>query len=115
VGAVTEWLHGGAAAAAEGVDPSAGEHLTAFLVDQADRASYEQRAPGSHANDGDPIPRSHEERLRAVALPPLRPAAASYWSSFLTLGLLSGITGHLLGTRASLFSLSWWLLLASFP
>lgn len=99
MGAVAEWLRGGAAAPAERVDPSAGVDLPAFLVHQVERPSDEQGAARSHANDGDPIARSHEERFRAEALPPLRPAAfffkASYWSSFFTLGLSSGITGHL--------------------
>ena len=75
MGAVAEWLHGGAAAAAERVDPSAGLDLPAFLVHQAERASHEQRALRSYANDGDPIARFHEEGFRAEALPPLRPAA----------------------------------------
>ena len=74
--AVAEWLHGGAATAAERVDAPAGEHLTAFLVDQAEWASHEQRALGGYPDDGDQVPRSHEERFRAVALPPLRPAAS---------------------------------------
>ena len=75
MGAVAEWLRGGAAAAAERVDPSAGADLPALLVHQAEWASNQERAPRGHANDGDPIARSHEERFRAEALPPLRPAA----------------------------------------
>lgn len=75
MGAVAEWLRGGAAAAAERVDPSAGVDLPTLLVHQAERASHEQRTPRGQANDGDPIARSHEERFRAEALPPLRPAA----------------------------------------
>lgn len=78
MGAVAEWLHGGAATAAERVDPPSGEHLSAFLVHQAERASHEQGALGGHAND-DSIPRPHEARFRAVALPPLRPAAF-FWA-----------------------------------
>jgi hypothetical protein len=79
VGAVAERLQGGAAAAAERVDPPPDEHLSAFLVHQAERASYEKRALGGHANDDDAIPRPHEARFRAVALPPLRPAAF-FWA-----------------------------------
>jgi hypothetical protein len=75
VGAVAEWLHRGAAASTEGIDPPPRAHLSASFIDQAEWASHEQRALGRHTDDGNGVLRSHEERFRAVALPPLRPAA----------------------------------------
>jgi hypothetical protein len=75
VGAVAEWLHRGAAASTEGIDPPPRAHLTASFIDEAEWASHEQRALGHHTDDGNGVLRSHEERFRAVALPPLRPAA----------------------------------------
>jgi hypothetical protein len=75
MGAVTEWLHGGPAAAAERVDPPPGEDFPAFLVHEAGRPWHEQRTLGRHANHSDLVPRPHDERFCAAALPPLRPAA----------------------------------------
>jgi hypothetical protein len=79
MGAVAEGLHGGASTAAERIDSPPRAHLTALFVDQAERTPHEQRTLGRHADDGDGVPRSHEERFRAVALPPLRPAAF-FWA-----------------------------------
>jgi hypothetical protein len=75
VGAVAEWLHRGAAASTEGIDPPPRAHLSASFIDETQRTPHEQRALGRHADDRDLVPWSHEERFRAVALPPFRPAA----------------------------------------
>jgi hypothetical protein len=79
VGAVAEGLHGRATAATERIDPSPRADLAAALVDQAESSSNEQRAFERDADDRDLVLPSHEERFRAVALPPLRPAAF-FWA-----------------------------------
>jgi hypothetical protein len=75
VRAVAEGLQCGAAAATKRIDAAPRTYFTASLVDQAERAPDEQRTLGRHPNDRDLVPRSHEERFRAVAFPPFRPAA----------------------------------------
>jgi hypothetical protein len=49
------------------------------LVDQSDRASHEQRSLRRDSDDADVVLPGHELRFRAVAFPPLRPAAF-FWA-----------------------------------
>ena len=73
--AVADGLLCGAAAPKKRFDSAPVTDFTASLVDHAVRAPDEKRTLGRHPNDRDLVPRSHEERFRAVAFPPFRPAA----------------------------------------
>jgi hypothetical protein len=75
MGAVAEGLYGRATAATKRVDPPPRAHLPALFIHQAYRTPYEQGTTGRDANDRDLVLGPHEDRFRAAARPPLRPAA----------------------------------------
>jgi hypothetical protein len=53
--------------------------LVAAFVDESDRSSDEQGTVGGHAHDRELVSPLHDDRFRAAALPPFRPAAF-FWA-----------------------------------
>jgi hypothetical protein len=76
---VAEGLHGRTAASADRVHASPDRHLVPSLVDQSDRPPHQKRPLRRDTDDADILVPRHELRFRAVAFPPLRPAAF-FWA-----------------------------------